>query len=195
MAPFSRQANYNFDIQVRKTYSLIMSNKTMRHSVFMKSALKIAEDMLAHGYLPVGAVLVRGNKIISDNAFVKGDKTNLQRLDHAEVVALRRLFQKEADTNVSDVTLYCTFEPCLMCYSTAIIAGITKIVFAYEDVMGGGTNINHVTLKPFYSEITMTITPDICRSESLALFKQYFENPDNAYAGTLLESYTLSATG
>ena len=167
----------------------------MRHSVFMKRALEIAEDMLAHGYLPVGAVLVKGNKIIADNAFVKGGKENLQRLDHAEVVALRRMFQKNIDTHVKDVTLYCTFEPCLMCYSTAIIAGITKIVFAYEDVMGGGTNINHAALKPFYSEITMTITPDICRSESLALFKQYFENPDNAYAGTLLESYTLEATG
>ena len=166
----------------------------MRHSIFMKRALEIAEDMLAHGYLPVGAVLVKGNKIIADNAFVKGNKKTLQRLDHAEVVTLRRLFQKEADPNVDDVTLYCTFEPCLMCYSTAIIAGITKIVFAYEDVMGGGTNINHAALNPFYSEITMNITPDVCRNESLTLFKQYFENPDNTYAGTLLESYTLNAT-
>jgi tRNA(adenine34) deaminase len=171
-----------------------MGNKTLRHSVFMKRALEIAKDMLAHGYLPVGTVLVKGNKIIADNAFVKGDKNPLQRLDHAEVVALRRLFQKEGDTNVDDVTLYCTFEPCLMCYSTAIIAGITKIVFAYEDVMGGCTNINHAALKPFYSEITMNITPAVCRNESLALFKKYFENPDNAYAGTLLESYTLAAT-
>ena len=166
----------------------------MRHSVFMKRALEIAENMLAHGYLPVGAVLVKGHKIIANNALVKGDKKNTQRLDHAEIVALRRLFQKEVDADVSDVTLYCTFEPCLMCYSTAIIAGITKIVFAYEDVMGGGTNINHAALKPLYSEITMNITPDVCRTESLALFKKYFKNPDNAYAGTLLESYTLSAT-
>ena len=160
----------------------------------MKRAMEIAKDMLAHGYLPVGAVLVKGNKIIADNAFVIGDKKTLQRLDHAEIVALRRLFQKKADPNVDDVTLYCTFEPCLMCYSTSIIAGITKIVFAYEDAMGGGTSINHAVLKPFYSAITMNITPAVCRSESLALFKQYFENPDNAYAGTLLESYTLTAT-
>jgi len=194
MSLFIRQDNYFFDIKVQKTYSLIMGNKTMKHSVFMKRALEIAEDMLAHGYLPVGAVLVKGNKVIADNAFVKGDKENLQRLDHAEVVALRRLFQKEVDINVNDVTLYCTFEPCLMCYSSAIIAGITKIVFAYEDVMGGGTNINHAALQPFYSEITMNITNDVCRDESLALFKQYFKNPDNAYAGKLLESYTLTAT-
>ena len=194
MSTFSRHDNYFFDIQVQKTYSPIMGNKTMKHAAFMKRALEIAKDMLAHGYLPVGAVLVRGNKIIADNAFVKGDKKNLQRLDHAEIVVLRRLFQKEVDTDVSGVTIYCTFEPCLMCYSTAIIAGITKIVFAYEDVMGGGTNINHAALKPFYSEITMTITPDVCRNESLALFKKYFKNPDNAYAGTLLEGYTLSAT-
>jgi len=148
----------------------------MRHSVFMKRALEIAENMLAHGYLPVGAVLVKGHKIIANNALVKGDKKNTQRLDHAEIVALRRLFQKEVDADVSDVTR------------------ITKIVFAYEDVMGGGTNINHAALKPLYSEITMNITPDVCRTESLALFKKYFKNPDNAYAGTLLESYTLSAT-
>jgi len=165
----------------------------MTHSFFMKHALIIAESMLSNGYLPVGAVLVRNNKIIADNALLKGDNIRLLPLDHAEVVALRRLFKNRPDTNVNNVTLYCTLEPCLMCYATSIISGITNIVFAYEDAMGGGTNINLDAMKPFYSEKNINITHGVCREESLALFKQYFYKPDNAYAGTILEAYTLAA--
>lgn len=166
-------------------------NNARRQSVYMKRALVIAEDMLAHGYLPVGAVLVKGNKVVADNAFYKGEEKTLHRLDHAEVVALRRFFKKHPDADGSKLTLYCTFEPCLMCYSTAIISGIAKIVYAYEDVMGGGTNVNLKKLNPFYAENAVKITPAVCWEESLALFQRYFENPDNEYAGTFLEKYTL----
>ena len=166
-----------------------MKNK---HSIFMNHALKIARSMLKNGYLPVGAVLVRDNKVISDNAF-KRDEKNLHRLDHAEVVALRRLFKKNKDTNIGDVTLYCTFEPCLMCYSTSILSGVKKIVYAYEDAMGGGTSIDHKKLTPYYVERPIDITAHICRVESLTLFKKYFKHSDNGYAGTLLESYTLQS--
>lgn len=158
----------------------------------MKHALIIAEDMLSNGYLPVGAVLVGRNKIIADNALYKGCENIMHPIDHAETVALRRLFKNRSDANINNVTLYCTFEPCLMCYATSIISGITNIVFAYEDAMGGGTNINLEAMKPFYSEKNINITPGVCREDSLALFKQYFDRPDNAYAGTILEAYTLA---
>lgn len=166
----------------------------MQHTVYMKRALLVAKKRLANGYIPVGAVLVMGKTIVADNSALReGDEDSRNILDHGEVVALRRFFEKHPDADGSKLTLYCTFEPCLMCYASAIISGIKKIVYAYEDAMGGGTNIPLNTLTPFYAENAVKIISGVGRDESLELFQQYFENPDNDYAGTFLEEYTRSA--
>lgn len=164
-----------------------------KHSFFMEKALVIAEDMLKRGYLPVGAVLVIDGKVVADNALDEKSGNSLHRLDHAEVMALRRFFNNNNDADLSNASLYVTLEPCLMCYSTSIISGINRMVYAYEDAMGGGTNINHGLLNPFYLEHKMDVAAGVRRKESLELFKRYFENTDTEYAGTLLERYTVGA--
>jgi tRNA(adenine34) deaminase len=45
------------------------------------------------------------------------------------------------DIDRSTVTMYCTMEPCLMCFSAILLSGIGRIVYAYEDVMGGGPDV------------------------------------------------------
>jgi tRNA(adenine34) deaminase len=79
-----------------------------------------------------------------------------------------------------------------MCFSTLILNGIRKIVYAYEDVMGGGTNLPLVALNPLYAAMKIEVVPAVLRQESLALFQQFFSNPDNPYwKGSLLATYTL----
>ena len=83
-------------------------------------------------------------------------------------------------------------EPCLMCYAALILAGIGKIVYAYEDVMGGGISCELSLLKPLYSNSPITVVADVLRTESLKLFQAYFSNPVNNYwKNSLLAEYTL----
>ena len=85
-------------------------------------------------------------------------------------------------------------EPCLMCYSALILAGIGNIVYAYEDVMGGGTGCDLSQLNPLYKNSSVKIVPNILRHESLKLFKDYFVDPANVYLKrSLLAEYTLGA--
>ncbi len=80
-----------------------------------------------------------------------------------------------------------------MCYSTMILNGIRKIVYAYEDVMGGGTNLPLAQLNPLYAQMSVNVTAHILRNESIELFKRFFSNPENVYwKDSLLEKYTLS---
>ena len=80
-----------------------------------------------------------------------------------------------------------------MCYSALILAGIGKIVFAFEDVMGGGTGCDLSGLTPLYKNSAVKIVPGILRQESLELFKDFFTSPVNDYLkGTLFAEYTLS---
>lgn len=164
----------------------------MDHAVFMTEALKLAQGALERGEFPVGCVMVYQGDIIANGArrHTRGEAKN--EIDHAEMVALRRLSELPGEINSGQVIVYCTMEPCLMCLAALIISGIRTIVYAYEDVMGGGTTCNLARLKPFYSSHPLKIVPGILRKQSVALFKTFFTNPHNDYCqGSLLARYTL----
>ena len=165
----------------------------MTNEHFMKMALEQAEGALAKGEFPVGCVMVYREEVLVTGARrgTAGDGKN--ELDHAEMVALRRLTDLEEPVNHGDVTVFCTMEPCLMCYAALILAGIGKIVYAYEDVMGGSSTCELSRLKPLYKNSPITVVPDVLRTESLNLFQVYFSNPDNSYwKNSLLAEYTLA---
>ena len=164
----------------------------MDYERFMTKALQQAQAALAAGEFPVGCVMVYENRIIASGARVgtTGDCTN--EIDHAEMIALRRLINLKANINHREVTLFSTLEPCLMCFGALMISNIGKIIFAYEDAMGGGTRCDFTKLPPLYKENQISVIPNILRQKSLQLLKAFFANPANTYLkGSLLASYTL----
>jgi tRNA(adenine34) deaminase len=80
-----------------------------------------------------------------------------------------------------------------MCLGALILGGIDQIVYAYEDIMGGGTSCDLAKLPSLYKNQKISIIPHILRKESLELFKSFFQNPKHYYwRGSLLARYTLS---
>lgn len=79
-----------------------------------------------------------------------------------------------------------------MCYSTLVLNNVRTIVFGYEDVMGGGTNLDLLTLRPLYAEMEVKVIPHILRQECLTLFQTFFQDEANDYLkDSLLAQYTL----
>jgi tRNA(adenine34) deaminase len=165
----------------------------MDYEYFMRKALIQAGRALAEGEFPVGCVLVYQDEILVSGTR-RGTLGNRQNeLDHAEMVALRRLIAIDDPIDHSQIAVFCTMEPCLMCFSALILAGIGKIVYAYEDAMGGGSECDLTRLKPLYKNSAIEVVRFVLRNESLQLFKSYFANPANRYwKGSLLAHYTLS---
>ena len=164
----------------------------MDYRYFMKKALDQAEHALAEGEFPVGCVMVYQDKILVTGSRKGTIGTAINEIDHAEIVALRRLIEIEDKIDPGKITVFCTMEPCLMCYGALILAGVGEIVFAYEDVMGGATGCELSRLKPLYKNSPITLVPGILRAESLEKFKTYFSNPANRYwKQSLLAEYTL----
>jgi len=164
----------------------------MNYEYFMKKALSLAEKALSKGEFPVGCVMVYQNKVIVSGSRIHSKGTIINETDHAEIIALRQLACKK-DIEKSKVSVFCNLEPCLMCYGALILSGIGEIVYAYEDVMGGGTCSDLSILTPLYRNARISLTPNILRNESLKLFKTYFSNPETSYLqNTLLERFTLS---
>ncbi len=162
----------------------------------MEEALCQAAAALAKGEFPVGCVLVHEQQVVTRGRRQQsGGRPNqpVNEVDHAEILALRDLLAKHPEIPPSQVTVYATLEPCLMCYATLLVSGIRTIVYAYEDAMGGGTNLPLDQLNPFYQAMHVSVTPHILREESLYLFKRFFAASDNNYlSGTLLAEYTLA---
>lgn len=167
---------------------------------FMGLALEQAEAALRGGEFPVGAIMVAGGEVVANgkrrnSRSREGGEVPANELDHAEIVALRDLLTLHPEIDRAGLTAYSTMEPCLMCYAALLLNGVRRIVYAYEDAMGGGTDLPLARLAPLYRDMAaeVEIVPHVRRQESLKLFQKFFETPANNYwRGSLLAEYTLS---
>lgn len=102
---------------------------------WMAHALALAQQAELQGEVPVGAVLVRDNKILGEGwnqPIVSNDPTA-----HAEITALRAACLHENNYRLPGATLYVTLEPCLMCAGALVHARIERVVFATTEPKTG----------------------------------------------------------
>lgn len=166
----------------------------MDYPKFMKMALAEARQAFDAGQFPVGCVIVQDDEVIASGARAgtSGELPFFSEIDHAEIRALKALESRQGAFRPEDAVLFCTMEPCLMCYAAILLSGIRTIVYAYEDAMGGGTNVPLNTLNPLYREARIRIVPHVLRQKSLDLFYDFFNKEANLYwKGSFLEAYTL----
>ncbi|MCI5188359.1 MAG: nucleoside deaminase [Candidatus Electrothrix sp. AS4_5] len=160
---------------------------------FMRHALDQARLALEDGEFPVGCVLVRNSTIIQSGRRRNSEGAGGNEIDHAEMVTLRALLAEYPATDCRNITVYSTMEPCLMCYTTLLLSGVRRIVWAYEDVMGGGTSLPFNQLAPLYQDMQaeVELVPDVLRWESLRLFGEFFQKY-SYWQDSLLADYTLT---
>lgn len=159
----------------------------------MAKALLQARLALEEGEFPVGCVIVEGDRILAQGRRKNSAAKPLSELDHAEIVAMRSMQASGQAVDFSRAVVYSTMEPCLMCYATLLLNGFTTIVYAYEDVMGGGASLAFDSLPPFYQAMRVKIVAGVGRQESLELFRRFFAQPGNAYLkNSELCRYTLA---
>jgi tRNA(adenine34) deaminase len=158
---------------------------------FMQVALEQAQRALDRGEFPVGCVVVYQDEIVASGRRVNSRQAN--ELDHAEICALRELWERHPAIGSSDLVVYSTLEPCLMCFATILVNGIRRVVYGFEDVMGGGTSLQLSQLPPLYRQMQVTVTGGLLRGQCLELLKNFFSNPANRYLhDSLLARHILS---
>jgi tRNA(adenine34) deaminase len=162
------------------------------HHHFMAMALREAEAALAAGEFPVGCILVHDQRMLVSGRRHGTADPGTNEVDHAEMIALRRLTDCDAHRGLAGIAAYITLEPCLMCLGALILNRVETVVYAYEDVMGGATRCDLAALGPLYRQSEPVIIAHVRRTQSLRLFQAYFRRPDNHYWNdSLLARYTL----
>ena len=102
---------------------------------FMRAAIGEAAAARDEGEVPVGAVVVRGERIIG-----RGHNQRERLRDptaHAEMLSLTAASAFVGSWRLEDCTLYVTLEPCAMCAGALVQARIQRLVFGATDPKAG----------------------------------------------------------
>jgi tRNA(adenine34) deaminase len=136
---------------------------------FMAEAVAEALKGFAEGEVPIGAVAVKGGKIVARGHNKRNALSDVTA--HAEMICLRNLSSKGLEFNLSDVTIYSTLEPCAMCAGAMIHYKIGRVVFGEIDIIAGacGTKYN------FHQQAGLDVTGGVMRVESRQPLLDFFE--------------------
>jgi tRNA(adenine34) deaminase len=139
---------------------------------YMGEALRQALRAYQSDEVPVGAVIVRENKIIS-RAFNQVELLK-DATAHAEILAITQAEAAVGDWRLSDCTLFVTKEPCAMCAGAAVQSRIQRVVFGATDLKGGGAG-GAVNLLQFPSfNHRCEIESGVREEECVQLLKHFF---------------------
>ena len=126
-----------------------------RDEHYMKLALMEAKKAYEEEEIPIGAIIVHKDKIIS-----KGYNQS-QRLNdataHAEMIAITSAQNKIGSKYLNDCELYITLEPCTMCTGAIHLSKISKVVYGLDDKEKGYLR---KSLKSINKKLIITCHPD-----------------------------------
>jgi tRNA(adenine34) deaminase len=108
------------------------------HSHFMKLALEQAEQAFREDEVPVGAVIVHGQRVIA--ASYNQRETLRDPTAHAEMIAITQAAGALNSWRLDECTLYVTLEPCPMCAGAILQARIPLVVYGATDPKAGAVH-------------------------------------------------------
>ncbi len=133
---------------------VIMNRLIDRDIEYLRQAIRLAQEAQQVGNLPIGAVISLNGKIVAEgknSIWVP----KLNRVRHAEIEALESV-PPELWARASEMTLYTTLEPCLMCLGAILVHRIGRVVFGSSDSRGGASCVfGH--MPPAFEKLAQTL--------------------------------------
>lgn len=142
---------------------------------FMQKAIALAKKAAQNGDVPVGAVMVKDNKIIA-KSYNKREKDGLATA-HAEILAITAACKKLNTWHLDDCELYVTLEPCPMCAGAIINSRIKTVVFgAYDLKAGSCSNDSVINLFSLPYNHTPDVYGGIMENDCAKLLSDFFKD-------------------
>jgi len=137
---------------------------------YMKLAIIQAKKSLKYDDIPVGAIIVKNDRVIS-RGYNKCNKNGTIH-EHAEINCINKAIKKIGNTYLDDCILYVTLEPCLMCYAAIEKTNIKKIVFGIKnEKMGFSRYLNYMP--------KIEIEKNVCEEIIKDMMNNFFKNKRN----------------
>ena len=140
----------------------------------MRLALEKAAQALNCGNFPIGAALVVDGVCIDSEANSNlSDWTWTSHAEHKLMLRHSVRLRRAVQTERARIELFSTFEPCLMCLSTAVFSRIRRIVYAVPDQNAGATSLDPSRLGEWYCRRWPVMQAGLLREESEALIRKF----------------------
>jgi tRNA(adenine34) deaminase len=139
---------------------------------FMRRALELARIAAAAGEVPVGAVLVKDERVVAE-----GSNRPIATCDptaHAEIVALRAGGVALETYRLLDTTLYVTLEPCAMCATAMVHARVQRLVFGAADPRAGAAGSVFNVVQHAALNHRLDVEAGVLGEECGALLREFF---------------------
>lgn len=138
---------------------------------YMRMALELAKQAADEGEVPVGAVVVQGDRVVGTGRNRREARKN--SLAHAEIEAIDEACRTLGGWRLAGCTLYVTLEPCPMCAGAIINARIDRVVQGTTDPKAGscGSLINLFTV-PYNHK--PELTEGVLAKECAQILKDFF---------------------
>lgn len=140
---------------------------------FMKEALKEAKKAYNKLEIPVGAVIVRNNKIIARAHNLKELKQDATR--HAEIMAIEKASKKLNNWRLTDCEMYVTLEPCPMCAGAIINSRIEKMYIGAKDEKTGACGSKLNLFKDYTFDTNVDLETGIMEEECKTMLQSFFK--------------------
>ena len=139
---------------------------------YMKRALFQAEKAYHKDEVPVGAVVILNDQIISEahNNSIKG----LDPSGHAEIEALKKAAQVVENYRIKEAVMYVTLEPCMTCCGALVQARLLEVVFAARDPKSGVVVSNGQLLESSFLNHKVRYRQGPLENESSEILKRFF---------------------
>lgn len=144
---------------------------------FMRAAIDEAHKTLERGEVPIGAVVVAGERIIGRGHNLV--ETLTDPTAHAEMQAITAATSELGGKYLSDCTLYVTVEPCPMCAGALAWAQIGRIVYGADDPKRGFSNYVSTKQNASLLHPKTTVTRGVLAEECSELVKKFFQTRRN----------------
>ncbi len=139
----------------------------------MKQALLLAEKAAQMGEVPVGAILVKDNRMLGQG--FNQPILNHDPSAHAEINAIRQAGKYLQNYRMVNTKMYVTLEPCAMCAMAMVHARISQVVFATRDPRTGAGGSLYQLLQHTGHNHQIDIIEGVMQAESADLLKTFFK--------------------
>ena len=139
---------------------------------WMKVAFREAEKAFEYNEVPIGAVVVKNNKIIGKG--YNQTETLKDGTAHAEMIAITSASSSQDDWRLDDCTLYVTKEPCLMCAGAIVNSRIKMVVFGvYDKNYGCASSLYQLCSSPKFPH-RATVMGGVMQNECRQIIQEFF---------------------
>jgi tRNA(adenine34) deaminase len=139
---------------------------------YMHLAMAQAQAAVLRGEVPVGALVVREDRILS----AAGNRTitDCDPTAHAEMVALREAARKAGNHRLIGASLYVTVEPCAMCAGALVQARIARLIYGADEPKGGAIRSCLQVLDAPALNHRVEVVSGVLAAEAVQLLQSFF---------------------